>query len=378
VIIAVPKEIKPNEYRVAVTPAAVELLTSRGHRVLIQSGAGQGSGIPDDHFSSTGAEIVPDAEQAYADAEMILKVKEIFPREFDYLREGLVIFSFIHSANNPEQTQALLDKRVVAIACEDIVTDDGTAPMLTPMSEIAGETGMLMGVFQLFTLNGGPGKLIGGAVGVDPCCVAILGAGNVGLGAARCAVGLGARVILLDIDPDRLRAVRRSVFPGCRTLYLNPYNVNAILPEVDVLVNAVKWPPGSADHIVTREMLQRMAKDSLIVDISCDPAGAVETCRPTTHADPVYEVDGIRHYCVDNLPAAVARTASYALSNAGLDYAVQIADKGWLRAVKENAALRRGLGFAYGHLTFEPAARAQNRPYTPPERIIESFASGSA
>jgi alanine dehydrogenase len=378
VIIAVPTEIKPNECRVAVAPPAVETLVARGHRVLIQAGAGLGSGINDDPFRSVGAEIVPDAERVYAEGEMILKVKELFPAEFGYLREGLLLFTFIHSANNPEQTQALLDKKVVAIACEDIVTDDGRAPLLTPMSEIAGEVGLLMGVFHMFTVNGGSGKLIGGAVGVEPACVVILGAGNVGLGAARYASGLGAKVVLLDIDLERLREVRRTVFPGCRTLYLNSHNVKAVMPEADLLINAVKWPPGSNRHIVTREMLKLMPEGSLIVDIACDPAGAVETCHPTTHAEPVYEVDGVRHYCVDNIPAAAARTASFALSNAGIDYVLQIADKGWLRAVKENSALRRGLGFVHGHLTFEPTARAQNRTYTPPEKIIENFESGGA
>jgi alanine dehydrogenase len=376
-IIAVPKEIKNNEYRVSITPPGVEALVARGHRVLIQSAAGSGSGISDDDYRAVGAEIAPDARHAYAAGEMILKVKELFPQEFDYLREGLIVFTFIHSANNPVQTQALLDKKVVGIAYEDIVTDDGQAPLLAPMSEIAGEVGLLMGVFHLFTINGGPGKLIGGAVGVEPATVAILGAGNVGLGAARYAVGLGAEVILLDIDLERLRQVRRSIFPACQTLDLNTYNVRSVLPKLDLLINAVKWPPESKQHIVTRDMLKLMPKGSLIVDIACDPAGAVETCRPTTHAEPVYEVDGIRHTCVDNLPSAVARTASYALSNAAMGYVLQIADKGWLRAIKENPALRRGLGFAYGHLTFEPTARAQDRTYTPPEKIIETFESGS-
>jgi alanine dehydrogenase len=201
--------------------------------------------------------------------------------------------------------------------------------------------------------------------------VVILGAGNVGLGAARYASGLGADVTLLDIDLERLRHIRQRMLPGIETVYLNQFNVRQMLPEIDLLMNAVKWPPQSDDHIVTREMLKLMKIDSLIVDISCDPAGAIETCVPTSHDQPTYVVDGIRHYCVDNLPSAVAKTASDALSNASLPYVLKIADQGWLMAVKEDLALRRGLGFALGHLTFKPTAMAQNRPYTSADEIIE-------
>ena len=244
-------------------------------------------------------------------------------------------------------------------------------PLLTPMSEIAGEVGLIMGVYHMFTISGGSGILVGGAVGAEPANVAILGAGNVGLGAARYAIGLGADVTLLDIDLERLRDIRQKIFPQIKTLYLNSYNVRQILPKIDLLINAVKWPPQSDQHIVTREMLKLMKKEALIVDISCDPAGAIETCVPTSHDEPTYTVDGIRHYCVDNLPSAVAKTASYALSNTSLPYVIKIADKGWLQAIKEDIALRRGLGFALGYLTFKPTALAQNRQYTSVEEIIE-------
>jgi alanine dehydrogenase len=372
-LIGVPKEIKNNEYRVSITPPGVQSLTSAGHRVLIQRDAGRSSGISDELYRKAGAEIAPDAQSVYGQAEMILKVKEILPPEYDFLKESQILFTYLHSANNPEETQVLLDRKVVAIAYEDILTDDGRAPLLTPMSEIAGEVGVLMGTYHMLSINGGSGILLGGSVGTEPAQVLILGSGNVGLGAARYAIGLGAEVILMDIDLDRLREVRQKIFPHAKTLYLSEYNVRQLLPSIDLLINAVKWPPRSNRHIITRDMLKLMKGDALIVDISCDPAGAVETCRPTSHDDPIYEVDGIRHYCVDNLPSAVAKTSSKALCNSTLPYVMEIASKGWLGAIKDNASLRRGLGFAYGHLTFEATAIAQNREYTPPESIIAMF-----
>ena len=370
-IIGIPKEIKRNEHRVSITPSAVDALVSKGHQIFIEAQAGVGSGIPDEDYTAAGAVLAPDAKTAFQKGEMVLKVKELFPQEFDFLKEGQIIFTYLHSANNPEETRALLDKKVIAIAYEDIETDDGQFPLLTPMSEIAGEVGLIMGVYHMFTINGGSGVLVGGAVGTEPANVAILGAGSVGLGAARYAVGLGADVTLLDIDLARLRDIRQKKFSRIKTLYLDRYNVRQTLPKIDLLVNAVKWPPRSNQHIVTRAMLKLMKKEALIVDISCDPAGAIETCVPTSHDQLTYTVDGIRHYCVDNLPSAVAKTASYALSNTSLPYVLKIAEKGWLRAVKEDIALRRGLGFALGHLTFKPTATAQNIPYTSAEEIIE-------
>ena len=372
-IIGVPREIKKNEHRVSITPPAVDALVSKGHQIIIETQAGVGSGISNEGYTSVGAKLAPDAKTVYQKGEMILKVKELFPQEFDLLREGQIIFTYIHSANNPEETQALLDKKVVAIAYEDIETADGESPLLTPMSEIAGEVGLIMGVYHMFTINGGSGLLVGGAVGAEPANVVIFGGGNVGLGAARYAIGLGAHVTMLDIDLERLRSIRQKIFPQIRTLYLNNYNVRQILPKIDLLINAVKWPPQSDQHIVTREMLKLMKKEALIVDISCDPAGAIETCVPTSHDEPIYTVDGIRHYCVDNLPSAVAKTASDALSNASLPYVIKIAGKGWLQAIKDDIALRRGVGFALGYLTFKPTAIAQNRHYTSVEEMIEMF-----
>jgi alanine dehydrogenase len=374
-IIGVPKEIKAQEYRVALTPAAVETLVGRGHEVLVETGAGVGSDISDGDYRASGAAILTDAEAVYRQGQMIVKVKELFRVEWERLREGQLVLAYLHTANNPEETQALLDRKVVGLAYEDVKTDDGQTPLLAPMSEIAGEVGLIMGAYHLFTTGGGPGLLLGGAVGAEPARVAILGAGRVGIGAARAAIGLGADVTILDIDMDQLREVREKIFPQAKTLFSTGANVRTILPQVDLLMNAVKWPPKAKTHIVTREMLKLMKRQALIVDISCDPAGAIETCVPTSHEAPIYEVDAIRHYCVANLPSAVARIASSVLSNAILPIVIEIADKGWLGAIKANTALRRGLTCAFGHLAFEDAARAQNRVFTPPEEVIRIFDS---
>ena len=369
-IIGVPKEIKAQEYRVALTLPGVEALVARGHEVLVETGAGVGSGISDGDYRESGAAILPDAGAVYRQGEMIVKVKELFRVEWEQLREGQLVLAYLHTANNPEETQALLDRKVVGLAYEDVKMDDGQTPLLAVMSEIAGEVGLIMGGYHLFTTGGGPGLLLGGAVGAEPARVAILGAGRVGLGAARAAIGLGADVTILDVNMDQLREVREKIFPQAKTLFSTGANVRAILPEVDLLINAVKWPPKAKTHIVTREMLKLMKREALIVDISCDPAGAIETCVPASLEAPIYEVDGIRHYCVANLPSAVARTASSVLSNAILPYVIDIADKGWLEAIKANSALRRGLTCAFGYLTFKDAARAQNRVDTPPEEVI--------
>lgn len=368
-IVGVPREIKEGEYRVALTPAGVETLLARGHQVLVENAAGQAAGMTDEDYRRAGAEIALDAADVYGRADMILKVKEFLPPEFPLLRRDHVLFTYIHSAIRPEETQALLDSKAVAIAYEDVMTDDGRFPLLEPMSEIAGEVGLLLGACYLFTVRGGSGLLLGGAPGVAPAKVAVLGAGHVGLAAARRAVALGADVTLLDVRIDRLREVRGGLLPDVKTLYCSRPNVEQILPETDMLVNAVKWTPGLT--IVSRAMLGLMKRGALIVDIDCEPGGAIETCAFTTHADPVFEVDGVRHLCVANLPSAVARTASLALCNATLPYVLEIADKGWRRAVGEDAALRRGLGFVRGYLTFRRTAEAQNRPYTPPEMAIE-------
>ena len=367
--IGIPREIKEAEYRVAITPAGTETLVADGHCVLLETNAGAMAGITDDDYRRAGAEILPDMASVYRQADMILKVKEILSPEFDLLEEKHIVFTYIHSAIRREETQILLDKKVIGIAYEDVMTDDGQFPLLTPMSEIAGEVGMLMGIHYNMTTSGGLGVLPGGAPGVEPAKIAILGAGHVGIGAAKYALGLGADVTILDVDLDRMRQIRQTIFPNAQMLYSTPANIKHILPETDILVNAIKWTPGLT--IVSREMLGLMRPKALIVDIDCEPEGAIETCRFTTHDDPVYEIDGVRHYCVPNLPSAVAQTASHSLSNATLPYVRQLAKLGWRNALMANKALRRGLGFAKGYLTFKPTATAQDREFTTPESALE-------
>ena len=354
----------------AATPANVAVLVEDGNEVLLEKNAGDAARMSDAEYVKAGARIVPNIASAYGEAEMVLKVKEILPPEYDLLRGDHVLFTYIHSAIRPEQTQTLLDTGLIGIAYEDVMTDDGEFPLLTPMSEIAGEMGMLMGIHYMSATEGGNGVLIGGAPGVEPAKIAILGAGHVGISAARYAIGLGADVTLVDVDVDRLRHIRRSVFPTAKTLFSSSDNLRRLLPELDVLVNAVKWKPGM--RLVSREMLHLMKPNSLIVDIDCEPNGAIETCRFTTHDDPVYVEEGIRHYCVPNLPSAAAFTASHMLSNATLPYVREIASKGAVAALRENHVLRRGLGFCKGLLTFKGTADAQNRPYTPPEEALKT------
>lgn len=367
-VIGIPREIKDGEFRVAAIPNTVQQLVSANHKVLVETNAGLASGFTDDDYKKAGAEIIDSPKELYEKADMIYKVKEIFPQEYDYLKEGQILFTYIHSANRPEMTQVLLDKKIVGISYEDIETDKGDFPLLSPMSDIAGYTGLLMGVFYSFATNGGNGTLIGGAPGVDPAKVVILGAGNVGTCVAKYALGLGADVTIMDVNLDRLKELNTNVFPNVKTLYSSKENLCEILPRTDLLFNAVKWFPGL--RLVSRDMLKLMKKGSLIVDIDAEENGAIETSHFTTHDDPVYEVDGIRHYSVPNLPSAAARTASCALSNATIPYAIQIANKGWENAAKDSAAIRKGVCFVKGTLTFEPTAIRQERSFTPVEEIL--------
>ena len=368
-IIGVPKEIKEGEFRVALVPLGVTRLVADGHSVLIETAAGHAAGFPDADYVAAGATIVPDMAAVYAQADMVMKVKEFLEPDLRLMRENQILFTYIHSANRPEMTQTLLDRKVVAIAYEDMCDANGQFPLLTPMSEIAGEVGLLMGATYMLTIHGGSGLLLGGAAGVAPAKVTVLGAGHAGIGAATAALGLGADVTIVDIDLDKLRDIRTRTFPQATTLYSTRANVERVLPDTDLLVNAVKWRPGLT--IVSRPMLKLMKPKALIVDIDCEPNGAIETCQYTTHDDPIVEIDGIRHYCVANLPSAVAHTASLALCNATLPHAVEIASKGWHQAARDNATIRSGLDFALGLLTFKNTADAQNRPYTSPEKALD-------
>lgn len=370
-IIGTAKEIKNGEFRVAITPKCVAGFLKDGHKVVIETGAGLKSGISDDDYAKEGAEIVPNTEAVYRKSDLIYKVKEILPPEYDFLRDDQIIFTYIHSANRPGETSVLLNKKVIGIAYEDVETGDGEFPLLTPMSELAGQIGMFMGIFYNFNVNGGNGKLAGGVPGVEPAKITILGAGNVGTAAAKCALGLGADVTIMDTRIEKLKFIKQSILPNVKTLFSDEFSIKKVLPETDILLNAVKWYPGLT--LVSRSMLKLMKRNALIVDVDAEPNGAIETCRYSTFDDPIYVVDGIRHFCVPNLPSAAAYTSSAALSNATFPFALELANKGWLKAIKDNPALRKGTDFVKGFLTFKPTADVQNRVYTPIEDAIKMF-----
>lgn len=370
-IIGVPKEIKEDEHRVALHPAGAQALTARGHRVLVERGAGEGSGFCDEAYVAAGAEIVPSFKTIYAEAELIYKVKEPLPQEYGLLREGQILFTYLHLAPAFELTRVLLERKVVGIAYETVETADGRKPLLEPMSEIAGRMSIHIGAHYLSKPFGGRGVLIGGIPGVPPATVAILGGGTVGYNAAKIAAGMGAWVYLLEVNPLRLRHLDEVLPDNVTTLMSNAYSIEEGVKRADILVGAVLIPGARTPRLVTREMLKQMKPGSVIVDVSVDQGGCVETTRPTTHSDPVYQVDGILHYCVTNMPAAFSRTATFALTNATLPYAVQIADRGWRRAVKENRELALGLNVALGEVTYRAVAEAHDLPYIPPEEIIK-------
>lgn len=370
-IVGLPKEIKEGEFRVAITPANVRRLADNNHRIIVETGAGIAGCFSNDDYKEAGAEIVSNIKEVYENAELIVKVKEILPEEFDLLRENHIIMTYIHSANRLPQTKALLGNKVVAFAYEDVKDENGEFPLLIPMSEVAGATGLLVGVYNLFNTNGGNGKLVCGAPGADNVKIVIFGAGNVGLEAAKLGVALGADVTLMDTDIKRLRDVHTYLLPEAKTLYSNKSNVIKAISTADLTINAVKWFPGLT--IISRDMLKYMKPNSLIVDIDAEPGGAIETSQYSTHENPVFVVDGIRHIGIPNLPSAVSNTSSTVLSNATIPYIIEVANKGWLKAAKENKKLIHGLDFVKGNLTFKPTADAFNLPYIDVNDAISMF-----
>lgn len=370
-LIGVPREIKDNENRVAIVPAGVETLVKAGHQVLVESGAGQGSGITDGEYQAVGAEIVATPQEVFERAEMIMKVKEPLPPEYPYFREGQVLFTYLHLAPEPELTQALLEKKVVGIAYETVQLPDGSLPLLTPMSEVAGRMAVQIGAHFLEKPHGGSGVLLGGVPGVPPARVVIIGGGTVGMNAAKIAVGMGANVTLLDINLKRLRYLDQ-VFKGrVTTLISNSFNIAQAVKEADLVIGAVLIPGARTPVLVTEEMVKSMRPGSVLVDVAIDQGGSIETMdRITTHSDPIFIKHGVVHYCVPNIPAAVARTSTFALTNATLPYALEIANKGWKKAVRENPTLAMGVNVADGKITYEAVAKAQNHPYTPLEEVI--------
>ncbi|MFZ5651176.1 MAG: alanine dehydrogenase [Bacillota bacterium] len=370
-IVGVPKEIKNNENRVAIVPAGVAAFVNSGHRVLIQDQAGAGSGISNDDYIQAGAGIVSSAEEVFAGADMIMKVKEPLPREYGLIREGQIIFTFLHLAPEPDLTRLLLDKKVVGIAYETIQLDNGALPLLTPMSEVAGRMSVQIGARFLEKPSGGKGILLGGVPGVPAADVVIIGGGVVGANAAKMALGMGAQATIIDRSADRLRYLD-DIFGGrVKTLMSNSYNIERAVRFADLLVGAVLVPGARAPHLVTEEMVKQMKPGSVIVDVAIDQGGSIETIdRVTTHDDPVYVKHGVVHYAVANMPGAVARTSTYALTNVTLGYALEIADKGYQRAIRENKALSLGVNVIDGRLTYRAVAEALNLEYTPLSYVL--------
>ncbi|WIG46122.1 alanine dehydrogenase [Bacillus halotolerans] len=373
-IIGVPKEIKNNENRVALTPGGVSQLVSNGHRVLVESGAGLGSGFENEAYESAGAEIIADPKQVW-DAEMVMKVKEPLPEEYAYFRKGLVLFTYLHLAAEPELAQALKDNGVTAIAYET-VSEGRTLPLLTPMSEVAGRMAAQIGAQFLEKPKGGKGILLAGVPGVARGKVTIIGGGVVGTNAAKMAVGLGADVTIIDLNADRLRQLDDIFGHQIKTLISNPVNIADSVAEADLLICAVLIPGAKAPTLVTEEMVKQMKTGSVIVDVAIDQGGIVETVdHITTHDQPTYEKHGVVHYAVANMPGAVPRTSTIALTNVTVPYALQIANKGAAQALADNAALRAGLNTANGHVTYEAVAKDLGYEYVPAEKALQDESS---
>jgi alanine dehydrogenase len=355
-IVGVPKEIKTDEYRVAMIPVGVEELTRMSHRILIQEGAGQGSGISDDEYAQHGAEIVSRADEIWTRADLVVKVKEPLPEEWPLMRPGQIVFTYFHFAANEDLTRAVMRSGITAIAYETIKDGRGTLPLLTPMSEVAGRMSIQEGAKYLERPFEGRGILLGGVPGVAPASVVILGAGVVGANAAKVAAGLGANVTLLDINLDRLRYLDDVMPRNVTTLFSDRHNILHSLDRADLLIGAVLIPGARAPYLVKREDLKRMTPRAVIIDVAIDQGGCIETSRPTTHSAPTYIVDDVVHYCVTNMPGAVGRTSTYALTNVTLPYVLQLARKGFERAVNENAALAQGVNIRAGRVTNQAVA----------------------
>jgi len=355
-IVGILKEIKAEENRVCMSPGGVEFMRQHGHQILVEKNAGKTSGFGNVTYKKAGAEIVDSPRDIFKRAKMIMRVKEPQPFEFELIREGQIYFSYLHLAASEDLTRALIKRKAVCIAYETIQKADGSLPLLTPMSEVAGPMAIQQGAKYLEMAQGGHGVLLGGVPGVDPATVVIIGGGAVGINAAKMASGLGAKVYILDIDLDRLRYLSDVMTSQCVTLMSSPAAIRDVLPKADVVVGGVLVPGSKTPTLVTRQMLKTMKKGSVLVDVSIDQGGCFETSRETTHAYPTYTVDGIVHYAVSNMPGALPRTSTLALNNATLPYAVEIADKGWKKAMQENFEIRRGANVVSGHVTYKGVA----------------------
>ena len=368
--IGVPREIKPNESRVALVPAGVEALVAAGHEIWVETGAGLGSGFSDAQYTAVGAHISPDADTTWATAELIVKVKEPIRAEWSRIRAGQTLFTYFHFAADRELTQAHLDSGATCIAYETVQLPSGELPLLTPMSEVAGRMAVHEGAKYLEKQYGGRGVLLGGVPGVTAAHVVILGGGVVGSHAAKMAAGLGARVTILDLSLDRLRYLSEVLPSNVQTIFSNRHNLLEQIATADLVIGGVLIPGATAPRLIRREDLKAMREGAVIVDVAVDQGGCVETTRPTTHQDPVYIIDGVVHYAVANMPGGVPRTSTLALTNATLPYLKQLANKGWKQALRESTPLRRGLNIADGKITYRAVADTFNLLYTEPESFL--------
>lgn len=366
-IIGVPKEIKISENRVGMTEAGVRQLVKEGHTIYVEKDAGLGSGISNETYEKAGAKLLDTKKEVYAKADMIVKVKEPLPDEFEMMKENQILYTYLHLAAEPKLTKVLCERKVKAIAYETIQPGDGSLPLLTPMSEVAGRMATQIGAFYLQKDHGGKGILMGGVTGVKPAKVAIIGGGVVGTNAAKMAVGLGANVTILDVNTKRLEYLD-DIFQGrCNTLFSNAKNIEDSVRDCDLLVGGVLITGHKAPTLVSKELVTSMSKGSVVVDVAVDQGGCIETCRPTSHQNPTYEVEGVIHYCVPNMPGVVPRTSTYALTNVTLKYASMLAAMGVEDSVAKDKALLKGLNVYGGAVCYEPVARdlqMEYRPYT--------------
>lgn len=369
-IIGIPKEIKNSENRVAMTPAGVHELVNHGHTVYVQATAGNGSGFCDEDYINAGAKILPTIEEVYGIAEMIVKVKEPIEAEYKLIRKDQLLFTYFHFASSEPLTHAMVESGSVCCAYETVRRADNTLPLLIPMSEVAGRMSVQEGMYFLERHHGGKGVLLGGIPGVKPAKVLVIGAGVVGTAAAYTAAGTGADVTICDISIPRLTYLHDVMPKNVKTLMSNKFNICEELKQADLVIGSVLIPGAKAPKLVTRDMLKLMQKGTVMVDVAIDQGGCFETSHPTTHQDPIYEVDGIVHYCVANIPGAVARTSTFGLTNATLPYVLQLADKGWRKACKENKELLEGLNVVNGKVVYKGVAEAWNLPYTPVEDVL--------
>lgn len=371
--IGIMKEIKECEYRVACIPSGVTELVRRGHEVIVEHDAGKGSGYSDEDYAAAGARVEMKAGDVWKQSDMIYKVKEIFPEEFQYLRDDMIVFTYIHSNAHRDQTEALMASGCTSIAYEDISDDRGQWPLLSPMSELAGKGGFLAALHFAQSINGGSGKLLANVCGAPAPVVTIIGCGHSGMGACELAAAFGNRVNMLDVNYEAMLEAKERMPNNVAFLFSNRENLEKCLRESDVVINCILWPKTRKDHLINREDLKLMKPGAMIIDVACDDEGAVETCRSTNHKEPVYYEEGILHYCVDNIPSAFAQTASTTLSNATLPFAMAVANKGVKQALKDDKHLRRGLTTYDGKLTLLETAEKLSIPFTSPDELIKEF-----